>query len=105
LLLAAVFQRRSHFTRKINCRSVKKMAVYWFVALNRLVDCTTDLWNVGKLIPVHTALQPRRQPSPCSQPWEARIVLVFMLVRLTIWKKKINKSSLVLHGFKFGNTQ
>jgi hypothetical protein len=24
---------------------------------------STDLWNVGKLIPVYTALQPRRQPS------------------------------------------
>jgi hypothetical protein len=25
---------------------------------------STDLWNVGKLIPVYTALQPWRQPSP-----------------------------------------
>jgi hypothetical protein len=24
---------------------------------------STDLWNVGKLIPVYTVLQPRRQPS------------------------------------------
>jgi hypothetical protein len=27
------------------------------------VGDSTDLWNVGKLIPVYTALQPRRQPS------------------------------------------
>jgi hypothetical protein len=28
----------------------------------------TDLWNVGKLIPVHGALQPTRQPSSSSKP-------------------------------------
>jgi hypothetical protein len=28
------------------------------------------IWNVGKLIPVYTALQPRRQPSSYSPPWE-----------------------------------
>jgi hypothetical protein len=28
---------------------------------------STDLWNVGKLIPVYTALQPRRQPSSTSK--------------------------------------
>jgi hypothetical protein len=31
---------------------------------------STDLWNVGKLIPVYTALQPRRQPSSYLAPWE-----------------------------------
>jgi hypothetical protein len=34
-----------------------------------------NLWNVGKLIPVNTALQPRRQPSSYSQPWEPQILL------------------------------
>jgi hypothetical protein len=31
------------------------------------------LWNVGKLIPVYTKLQPRRQPSSYSPPWERKI--------------------------------
>jgi hypothetical protein len=29
---------------------------------------STDLWNVGKLIPVYTALQPRRQPPSKLEP-------------------------------------
>jgi hypothetical protein len=29
-----------------------------------------DLWNVGKLLPDYTALQPRRQPSSYSTPCE-----------------------------------
>jgi hypothetical protein len=33
------------------------------------------LWNVGKLIPVYRALQPRRQPSSYSPPWEPQIVV------------------------------
>jgi hypothetical protein len=44
--------------------------------LNRPDDGgSTDLWNVGKLIPVYTALQPRRQPSSYSPPWEPHVVL------------------------------
>jgi hypothetical protein len=34
-----------------------------------------DLWNVGKLLPDYTALQPRRQPSSYSPPWEPQILL------------------------------
>jgi hypothetical protein len=58
-----------------------KMAVFWFVAPCSLVEVyqrfrgpwvtyrpddggSKDLWNVGKLLPDHMALQPRRQPSP-----------------------------------------
>jgi hypothetical protein len=33
-----------------------------------------DLWNVGKLLPDYTALQPRRQPSSYSPPWEPQIL-------------------------------
>jgi hypothetical protein len=33
-----------------------------------------DLWNVGKLLPEYTVLQPRRQPSSCSPPWEPQIL-------------------------------
>jgi hypothetical protein len=33
-----------------------------------------DLWNVGKLLPDYTALQPRRRPS-YSPPWEPQILL------------------------------
>jgi hypothetical protein len=52
-----------------------KMAVFWVVALCRLVwvsqhfgglychdGGSTDFRNIGKLIPVYMALQPRRQP-------------------------------------------
>jgi aryl carrier-like protein len=48
-----------------------KMAVFWVEAPCRLVSAwhrpddggSKDLWNAGQLIPVYTALQPRRQPS------------------------------------------
>jgi hypothetical protein len=33
------------------------------------------LWNVGKLLPDYTALQPIRQPSSYSPPWEPQILL------------------------------
>jgi hypothetical protein len=33
-----------------------------------------DLWNVGKLLPDYTALQPGRQPSSYSPPWEPQIL-------------------------------
>jgi hypothetical protein len=32
------------------------------------------LWNVGKLLPAYAALQPRRQPSSSSPPWEPQIL-------------------------------
>jgi hypothetical protein len=43
-----------------------KVAVFWVVAPCRLVwryddGGSTDLWNVGKLIPVYMALHPRKQ--------------------------------------------
>jgi hypothetical protein len=34
-----------------------------------------DLWNDGKRLPYYTALQPRRQPSSYSPPWEPQILL------------------------------
>jgi hypothetical protein len=34
-----------------------------------------DLWNVGKLLPDYMELQPRRQPSSYSPPWEPQILL------------------------------
>jgi hypothetical protein len=33
------------------------------------------LWNVGKRLPDYTALQPRRQPSSYSPPWEPQTLL------------------------------
>jgi hypothetical protein len=52
-----------------------KMAVFWVVVPCRLVwtDFThcpndggsTDLLNIGELIPVYMELQPRRQPFSC----------------------------------------
>jgi hypothetical protein len=38
-----------------------------------------DLWNAGKLLLDYTALQPRRQPSSNSPPWEPQIVQRFLL--------------------------
>jgi hypothetical protein len=35
---------------------------------------STDLWNVSKLIPVYTALKPRRQPSSQSLLWEPQVI-------------------------------
>jgi hypothetical protein len=47
-----------------------KMAAFWVVPIFRAHltyrpddGGSTDLRNVGKVIPVYTALQPRRQPS------------------------------------------
>jgi hypothetical protein len=39
-----------------------------------------DIWNVGKLLPDYTALQPRRQPSSYSPPWEPLILLIYTTV-------------------------
>jgi hypothetical protein len=33
-----------------------------------------DLWNAGKFLPDYTALQPRRQPSSYSRPWQRQIL-------------------------------
>jgi hypothetical protein len=43
-----------------------------------------DLWNVGTLLPDYTALQPRRQPSSYSPPWEPQILLGHKLTQGTI---------------------
>jgi hypothetical protein len=44
-----------------------KIAVFWVVAPCSLVEPddggSKDLWNVGKLLPDYTVLQPRRQQS------------------------------------------
>jgi hypothetical protein len=55
-----------------------KMAIFWVVAPYSLVEIyqrfrgpcrlpddggSKDLWNAGKLLPDHSELQPRRQPS------------------------------------------
>jgi ABC-type nickel/cobalt efflux system permease component RcnA len=74
-----------------------KMAVFWVVApcgLVQVYHCfrspfrrhhqgrhhrsddgpSKNLWNIGKLIPDCTALQPRRQPSTYSPPWGRQIL-------------------------------
>jgi hypothetical protein len=72
-----------------------KMAVLWVVEPCSLVEVyqrirgpcclhhqgdrrddggSKDLWNVGKLLPDYTVLQPRRQPSSYSSPWEPQIL-------------------------------
>jgi hypothetical protein len=78
---------------------IMKMAVFWFVALCSLIEVfqhfrgpcslhhhhpddggSKDLRNVGKLLPDYTALQPRRQPSSCSLPWEPWILYVQIIL-------------------------
>jgi hypothetical protein len=44
-----------------------------------------DLWNAGKLTAVYTALQPRRQPSSYSPPWEPQVILE--QIPVTVFKK------------------
>jgi hypothetical protein len=63
-----------------------KIAVFWVVAPCSLVEVSSmshrpddggskDPWNVGKLLPDYTVLQPRRQQSSYSPPWEPQILL------------------------------
>jgi hypothetical protein len=42
-----------------------------------------DLWNLGKLLSEYRALQPRRQPSLYSPPWEPQILLILFSKNLT----------------------
>jgi hypothetical protein len=59
------------------------------------------LWNVGKLLPDCTALQPRRQPSSYSPPWEPQIQLRWMfLQRIQSGKQWFMKSSNLLVQWK-----
>jgi hypothetical protein len=68
-----------------------KMAVFWVVAPCSLVEvyqrfrgsllppssgreAARNLWNVSKLLPYCTVLQPRKQPSSYSPPWEPQIL-------------------------------
>jgi hypothetical protein len=48
-----------------------KMAVFWVVARCYRPDDggSKDLWNIGKLIPDYTAIQPLRQPSSTFIPF------------------------------------
>jgi hypothetical protein len=60
------------------------------------------LWNVGKLLPDYTVLQPRRQQSSYSPPWEPQI----LLSHLHIWLVGNRLTSYILsfYGcFLFGN--
>jgi hypothetical protein len=55
--------------------------LYFHQFLPRLTYCpddggSTDLWNVGKLIPVYTAPQTKRKPAPYSPPSEPQAILV-----------------------------
>jgi hypothetical protein len=74
---------------------IMKIAVFWVVAPWSLVEVyqrsrgpcclhhhhpddggSKDLWNVGKLLPDYTAIQPRRQPSSYSPQCEPQILLM-----------------------------
>jgi hypothetical protein len=43
-----------------------------------------DLWNVGTTLPDYTVLQPRRQPSSYSPPWEPQILLRVFFFSVTV---------------------
>jgi hypothetical protein len=49
------------------------------------------LWNVGELLPDYTALQPRRQPSSYSPPWEPEISIRHEL--FSSWGSGFNSSA------------
>jgi hypothetical protein len=49
-----------------------KMAVFWVVAPCSLIEVYL---LPGKLLPDYTVLQPRRQPSSYSPPWDPQILL------------------------------
>jgi hypothetical protein len=78
-------------------------AVFWVVAPCSLVEVyqrfrgpcclqphrpddggSKDLWNVGKLLPDYTALQPRRQPSSNSPSWEPQILIRWFVLNFTV---------------------
>jgi hypothetical protein len=64
-----------------------KMVVFWVVApcSDRPDDGgSKDLWNVGTTLPDYTVLQPRRQPSSYSPPWEPQILLRKEAVHTTV---------------------
>jgi hypothetical protein len=80
--------------RRFSITEIIKMAVFWVAAPCSLVEVyqrfkgacclhhhrpddggSKDLWNVSKLLPDYTALQPKRQPSSYSPPWEPLILL------------------------------
>jgi hypothetical protein len=64
-----------HFVEKSEI--IKLLKLYsWPVMTYRPDDGgSKDPWNVGKLIPDNTALQPTRQPLSYSPPWEPQIPL------------------------------
>jgi hypothetical protein len=99
-----------------------KIAVFWVVSLCSLVEVyqcfrgpccfnmthcpvdggSKDLWNVGKLLPDYTALQPRRQPSSYSPPWESQILLGKMSLQFEdIYGKSCSSFNVEVHFCQF----
>jgi hypothetical protein len=104
-------RRNAHVNRVSPANSLKKgkrwLSVFWVVTPYSLVEVyqrfrgayclhhrpddrgNKALWNVGKLLPDYMALQPRRQPSSYSPPWEPQILLekwkVFCLISVGQW--------------------
>jgi hypothetical protein len=63
---------------------------------------STDLWNVGKLLPVNSPLRPRRQPFLHLRPCEPEIVLTYVCLSVgvcvtTAWEPQ-NGFSWNYHG-------
>jgi hypothetical protein len=84
-----------------------KMAVFWVVVPrhhhgDRPDDGgRKDLWNVGKLLLDYTALQPTRQPSSYSPPWEPQIVVnlgIFFMWVLSVRRRTICTRSLAFRS-------
>jgi hypothetical protein len=95
------YKNGTHFGFEVLTVVSTKMVVFWVLARSSLVelyqrfrgpccrhhqgDDVKGLWNVGKLLPNYTALQPRRQPSWYSfSLWDGALNLI-----LCIYKQKI----------------
>jgi hypothetical protein len=86
-----------------------KMTVFWVVAPRSLVEVydhgpddwsSKDLRNCGKLLPDYTELQPKRQSSSYSPPWESKILhkLNSCSQRHILSNADINKTCFVTDG-------
>jgi hypothetical protein len=69
--LRKLFSRKASLSNVDLVSLVSRHAVSWCLCPDD--RGSTDLWNVGKLIPFYTALQPTRQLSSYSLPWEPQV--------------------------------
>jgi hypothetical protein len=83
-------RRRLEDNIKMDLKGIEYEGVDWYAASiigamshRRDDGGSKDLWNVGKLLPDYTVLQPRTQPSSYSPPREPQIQLI-------LWRAIVN---------------